>query len=474
MQIKLVVLLLSFLLHGCGGVTKIHNPARDGMLLARDTLDQETQYPAQRREPMNVAIFFDGTGNNLNSTTNVGRLHQLVVNQDRTDNVVFYTSGVGADRTGAIGLGTGLGFRKDVEAAYGFLSDHYQRPDDVIHFYGYSRGAFSARALAGLVHTVGLVDLSKLTTQKMREQFLTDLFTAYKFPARAPKAGDCTVRYNQLQESIDLRRCATKEVRRAYGIEVKPGGRHDEVRISIVGLWDTVETLGLPNGQQDPDETNWRYSDQICNIDNVFHAVSLHDNRATAYTPILVTRNRLARDCEEASDPKYRQVLFDRVEEVWFAGDHGQIGGTENMGYLSGVSMNWMLDKVAYTGVGDKSLFPEGAKVYQQPLDFIKDAEGQSLLFRLFKRQLRTISVYTQPDDDEHLNKGSATPCSVKLHVSVKHRQNAAKTISSKDRRLMDQKPMVELPIKVLSDQIEEIENAASDGCPSIQIEYVD
>ncbi|MEQ6247253.1 DUF2235 domain-containing protein [Sulfitobacter sp. HNIBRBA3233] len=465
-------------------MTKIHNPTGDDMLLLRSTDGQDPADHSPRSTPINVAIFFDGTGNNLNSTTNVGRLHQLVVNQDRTDNAVFYTSGVGADRTGAIGLGTGLGFRNDVEEAYGFLSDSYERPEDVIHLYGYSRGAFAARALAGLVHTVGLVDLSVLKTQKEREQFLSDLFTAYKFPARGLTARDCTAGVDRLQESIALRRCATKAVRKAYGVNVKPSGAHQDVRFSIVGLWDTVETLGLPNGTQDPDEYNHRYSDQICNMDRVLHAVSLHDNRATTYTPILMTRNRLVRDCEGARDPGVREALFDRVEEVWFAGDHGQIGGTEDLGYLSGVSLNWMLSKAADVGVNNQPLFPKHARVYEQPLDFVKDAERQDLFFQtVFKRQLRTVSLFVQPaerpvtaplDNAEMLSTGSGRPCEVKIHTSVEHWLKARKTITSRDRQPIAKKALPMLSRKVVEKQISDLEDAKSDGCPLINIEYVD
>jgi uncharacterized protein (DUF2235 family) len=481
MNAKFLLVALLVLLLGCGGVTKIHAPAADAILLAQSKDDHTPAEYVSRNKAMNVAIFFDGTGNSLNSTTNVGRLHQLVLNQDRKDIAVFYTSGVGADRTGPLGLATGLGFRKDVEAAYGFLSDHYQRHDDILHLYGYSRGAFSARALAGLVHTVGLVDLSATAVRKRvdREKFLSDLFSAYKFPGKTAKSPRCMVRVDEPQESIDLRRCATKEVLKTYGVKVKQDANKqefsfDRVRFAVVGLWDTVETLGLPNGRQEPDEYNHRYSDQICNMDKVFHAVSLHGNRATAYTPILMTRNRLVRDCNGASDPKIRKAHFERVEEVWFAGDHGQVGGTEDRGYLAGVSLNWMLGSAANTGVGTRPLFPKGASVHEQPLDFVKDGQGQSALFKLFQRQLRTIGLYVQPNTDRLLQKGSGQPCVIKFHYSVKQRQDAPKVISAKQRPSYDGKIIAGLGRDELKAQIAATKTPEGLGaCPAIKISYV-
>ena len=146
--------LLPLALIACSGsvVTRVHNVVDDPLR----TKEQQIQI-----KPKSVAVFLDGTGNDFNSATNVARLHQFVINQDRRDVVTFYTSGVGADSTGLLGLAAGLGFKKDVQAAYAFISENYNNPQDSLQLYGYSRGAYSARVLAGLIYTVGLADLSK-------------------------------------------------------------------------------------------------------------------------------------------------------------------------------------------------------------------------------------------------------------------------------------------------------------------------
>ena len=195
----------------------------------------------------------------------------------------------------------------------------------------------------------------------------------------------------------------------------------------MVGLWDTVETLGLPGRTDDPDNRNPNYSDQICNMDKVAHALSLFDNRAGAYSPKLMTRRKLVADCDDPSD-----TLFDKVEEVWFAGDHSQIGGTEPLGYASGVSMNWMLDQARHIGVGGQPIFPKKAAVYEDRSDFVKDAQGQSPLFRLFPRRLREIRCYyeksPEPDwrrDEPSTWEYSSAEHEVKVHRSVEERLTA-------------------------------------------------
>ena len=467
----LTLAVLTVTLSGYGsGVSRVHNPSADLDRTHRDTfvpLDRGTDVT-----PKNVAIFFDGTGNDLNTITNVARLYQMTVNQNRNDIAAFYTSGVGADRTGPVGLATGLGFRRDVQAAYRFLAENYAGRRDKIHLYGYSRGAFSARALAGFVYTVGLVDLSTYrdgtATPEQRDEVIHELFTAYKFAKNRPEARTCSDTPDAPQRLIDLRRCATKRVRERFGVDVA----HDyaDVRFAMVGLWDTVETLGLTNGEDDPDHYNWRYADQICNMDKVAHAVALHDNRAGSYTPVLMTRRRMVMDCDTPDE----RLIHDVVNEVWFAGDHGQIGGTEPLGYLSGVSMNWMLGQAAGIGV-QGPIFPKGAQVYADRFDFVKDAEGQNRFFKvLFDRQMRGIRCYFLPGDAGDPRAGSAVQ-RIKIHKSVKDRLGSGVDVQLK-RRAPDGEEQAALEKPVQDTQVLEIDGTApsASGCPVVPIDYVD
>lgn len=211
--------------------------------------------------------------------------------------------------------------------------------------------------------------------------------------------------------SIAVRRCATRAVMARYGVETKAD--YADVTFDIVGLWDTVEALGFPDFQENVDVVNPRYADQICNMERVFHAVSLDDNRASTYTPILMTRQWLMRDCDIGTPNR-----FDGVEEVWFAGDHAQVGGTEQRGHIAGVSLNWMLERIRAETPRGHLILPPDAKVFEQPLDFIKDAEGQSLLFRIFSRNSRNPLEYALTGACDDGDMRSAKP-HILIHRSV-------------------------------------------------------
>ncbi|WP_306153363.1 DUF2235 domain-containing protein [Roseovarius sp. MMSF_3281] len=423
------------LLAACGGgITRNFTPASD-------PAPHSASAPAHSG-PKTVVLMLDGTGNDLNSVTNLGRLHQLVTLQNRRDLSVFYTSGVGADRTGPLGLATGLGFRKDVEAAYGFLADHFEPGTDKLHLYGYSRGSYAARALAGFVHSVGLLDLSQFDQPgggydpdltRQRHEFLSAMFTAYKFPPGHLRQSACGTHDKHLRD-ICMRRAATAHVRKRWNVPLR--AHHSQVAFDVVGLWDTIEVLGLSNARDDADAVNPRYSDQICNMKKVLHAVSLDDTRATTYTPVLMTRNHLIRDCK---DPGNRP--FDKVEEVWFAGAHGDVGGSYAQGALGGISLNWMLRETAGLGVGGNSIYPDGAEVYQHQLDIVHDTERMNRGFQLiFSRNLRNIAGYLAPcktdgktDPDKRFC-GSGVP-HFKIHPSAVARAKADAVISADLRR---------------------------------------
>lgn len=329
----------------------------------------------------NIVFFMDGTGNDLNSATNVSRLHAMAKNQNRRDLVSYYTSGVGADSSFILGLATGLGIGRDVRNSYLFLVENYRGNSDVVHLYGYSRGAYAARIFAGFIYSAGLVDITKLpdgegkfrsTTREERDALIASLYAAYKG-----------------KHGLQKRRDRVEAVMRAHGLTrlVEP----DEFTFAAVGLWDTVEALGLPDRRENFDFPNRRYEDQVCNMDRVFHAVALDDNRATAYTPILMSLPRLWQSCTGAK----RNQNGAHVKEVWFAGAHSDVGGGYSRGYLSGVSLNWMLDNVRNIGVGGVSVFPKSAEVYADPLDIIHDAEADNLGFRLvFMRRARDLQTY--------------------------------------------------------------------------------
>ena len=122
-------------------------------------------------EPKNLVICCDGTGNEISENiSNVLKLYRCLRKTDKTAprQMVFYDPGVGtvtepstwnrwkADIHLVLGLATGYGLDDNVLAAYCFLVQHYA-PGDRIYLFGFSRGAYTVRALAGLIHKIGLI-----------------------------------------------------------------------------------------------------------------------------------------------------------------------------------------------------------------------------------------------------------------------------------------------------------------------------
>ena len=145
----------------------------------------------------NIVICCDGTGNEISENiSNVLKLYRCLRKTDRTHprQLVFYDPGVGtvtepstwhrikADINLVLGLATGYGLDDNVLAAYGFLVHNYEEGDQ-IYLFGFSRGAYTVRVLAGLIHKVGLI---------AREQvnLAGSGLTAYKqFSSDDPAAG---------------------------------------------------------------------------------------------------------------------------------------------------------------------------------------------------------------------------------------------------------------------------------------------
>ncbi|MBU0925016.1 DUF2235 domain-containing protein, partial [bacterium] len=130
------------------------------------------------KERKKVALFLDGTANDRNSRTNISKVFEIVANQNKDNMYLFYNEGVGTSGR-FLGAMTGWGTDKDVKEAYSFLSDYY-KSGDKLYIFGFSRGAYTARILAGMLYTVGIYDLSNFN-DKDKEEIISELYhDAYK------------------------------------------------------------------------------------------------------------------------------------------------------------------------------------------------------------------------------------------------------------------------------------------------------
>lgn len=278
--------------------------------------------PAVRRGVVNHVVILDGTLSSLEpgEETNAGIAYRLLGELAPSSTLsVYYESGIQWQswRQSADVI-SGRGINRQIRRAYGFLASRY-RPGDRIFLFGYSRGAYAVRSLAGVIDRVGLLKAEHATVRNIR--------TAY--------------RHYQMPRDRDAARAFV----RLYC--------HDEAPIEMIGVWDTVKALGLRL------PVLWRLTEPHHAFHNHdlgpairrgFHALALDETRV-AFDPVLWT-------CPEDFNG--------RIEQVWFRGTHGDVGGMlggfEAARPLSNVPLVWMMDKAAGCGlplpVGWRARFP--------------------------------------------------------------------------------------------------------------------
>jgi uncharacterized protein (DUF2235 family) len=267
----------------------------------------------------NIVVCLDGTGNQLRAkgNTNVVRLYEMLDLSDPAKQIAYYDPGVGtfsaqgawtplARRvTKLAGLAVGLGLRANLAEAYTYLMQEYDEGDRLFIF-GFSRGAYTARALAGLLHAVGLL-------RPGSENLVPYAVSVY---AR-----------NKTWSRDDW-----TQMHRFAGAFSRQMGNRTSVPVDFMGLWDSVKAAGILRWN-----LRWLYTRQIPNVLTVRHAVSI-DEKRRPYREYLI------------SPPEKPPAPV--VEEVWFAGVHSDVGGTfEDDPRLPQITLKWMVEGAAATGI---------------------------------------------------------------------------------------------------------------------------
>lgn len=274
----------------------------------------------------NIIVCSDGTGNTAikGRGTNVFKLFETIdLNGHRTNptlppQVAFYDDGVGTQKAKLLKIAagaTGFGLGRNVRQLYREVSRVYDDGDRIFLF-GFSRGAFTVRTLAGLITRVGLLDVKNLEDTRALERAVHDAYRIY-------------------------RRCCNTPLARFRRRERTPGDPsfRKDIRIAFIGVWDTVDAVGVPFRIADViNSTVYRFkfpdlelSDQV---DRACHALALDDDRSS-FHPVLWDEKR------EKSDESGKR----RIEQVWFAGAHSNVGGGYPKQGMSLVALEWMLRK---------------------------------------------------------------------------------------------------------------------------------
>ncbi|MFI6401796.1 DUF2235 domain-containing protein [Streptomyces sp. NPDC050548] len=247
-------------------------------------------------------------------SSNVFKIAQLIRGRGAdAEQRVYYQSGGGIRRWRLFGGSLGVGLTRNVIDAYGFLIHNYE-PGDQLYLFGFSRGAYTARTLAGLVRSSGILPPKESSRVK-------EAWALYRSRVEYP---------NGLAPTL---------FRRAHA---------HETGIEFIGVWDTVGTLGIPfTGplarssavmRQVNRRSGFRDTALPIRVKGAFHALAIDEQRV-AFRPTLWHQRPEAADSGQ------------ELKQVWFSGAHADIGGGYPDTQLSDITLLWMVAQATRYGV---------------------------------------------------------------------------------------------------------------------------
>ncbi|MCB0873025.1 MAG: DUF2235 domain-containing protein [Thermoleophilia bacterium] len=279
-----------------------------------------------------LALFLDGTWADPAANTNVSTLHRLTAEVDAEGNEqrARYDAGVGTTWGERLRGGMfGFGLMQNVTEAYTWLVENYSDGDQ-IHLFGYSRGAFTARSVAGVIARCGLAREPDPAT-------IDRLIARY----RSPQAVTPIVRLGWM--STEERSGLPEEDRWVFD-------HSRRVDVHFIGVWDTVGSLGVPFPVLRRLPLIGKYAQQFHNTNpstlykNMFHALAINENRG----PFSAT---LWTEFSTDGSPEGLVKKDQTIEQRWFIGSHGNVGGGGADNPLATVPCAWMQQRAIACGL---------------------------------------------------------------------------------------------------------------------------
>ncbi len=312
-----------------------------------------------------LIVFSDGTNNKGGVThdTNVWRLNQMV-DRSRGDQCTFYDDGVGTQDIAPlkiIGGAFGWGLSANIREAYSFLARNYE-PGDRIYLFGFSRGAYTVRSLLGFINRCGLVAGHAASGQ-----------------AEEPTSGELKERVKQAFRAYRAIRAKPAETERA---------RNRKVVVEFIGVWDTVDAVGMPVDELRPlvswasyliGRRGYRFRDHVINgARTARQALSIDDERRTFHPNVWSAAGTYGDDSKPVD-----------LKQVWFAGVHSNVGG--------GYPKDW--PGIRYARVDDRRIAQSASARWDHEAASFRRARserprqpgGQALRFQTRTRQLLSL-----------------------------------------------------------------------------------
>jgi len=264
--------------------------------------------------PKRLILCFDGTWDRPDPTgieSNVCKFYESLPNGTMADGSVqqkWYEAGVGTNWYDRISGGAfGLGLDGKIQDGYQWLVENYPEPDEhttEVFIVGFSRGAYTARSLVGMIRNVGLLS-----------------------PENIHRMSDAYSIYRQRDANADTDQAQAFRARYSR-----------EITIEFLGVWDTVGALGIPlSALQWLNKAEYAFHDTELSkiVLNAAHAVAVDEHRIDYQVSLW--------------DPTAK--AGQTVEQRWFIGAHTDVGGGNSSQLLSAITLRWMQDKAEAAGL---------------------------------------------------------------------------------------------------------------------------
>lgn len=317
----------------------------------------------------NIVVCCDGTGNKVTVNENSNIVHLFASLEKSAVQLCYYSPGLGTTTPLWVernrskkwfklkAMVSGYSLKNNVLDAYKFIMENYN-DGDRIYFFGFSRGAYTVRVVAGIIRMFGII-------QKGNTAHLEELYHLYE------NYRNQEIKRTNEEDSAGEKRISD-DVK--IGARIKSSFSRGEGKLAFMGIWDTVSSIGNVFSSN----SNLPYTYDLKYINSVRHAVAIDEKRLK----FLVQKVK----AESHKD----------LKEVYFAGVHSDIGGSYPREGLSKITLAWMLGEASGFGLRldkrkvDKYVF--GLKGGFQPPDYLQEInDSYKGWFKVFSPQSREI-----------------------------------------------------------------------------------
>jgi uncharacterized protein (DUF2235 family) len=362
-----------------------------GVIIGRPSEKSGTQpnFTGAEQQQKRLALFLDGTWNSVDSNTNVWRMRALCASKgkDGKPQLVYYSVGV----NGFLGGVFGQGLDENIRLAYEWIIENYNDGDEIFIF-GFSRGAYTARALAGLIAIDGVLKAGAPIG-------ISELFERYR---KGDEESIWTLKDKEAAGDVGK----LTEQERWLLKYAQP------TKIKVIGVWDTVGSVGLEAGNfPGISRSSFDYLQTGLRLPilNGYHALAVDEHR-NDFAPTLW-------DVRHPNNPKAviaQPRPISGVEQRWFAGAHANVGGGYETDLLAQTPLRWMMKKAESQGLSFRSEVDLDGNSVTAPITDSYKLFGYGLYGRFTRPLYRTIG--REPDvrdDGSHVNINETIDASV-------------------------------------------------------------